>query len=108
MSCVADAARSASRSRAEVAEAAEVARGRAFATAGLRPATRTWRDPHIQAAVNGAPFVCADLSTSCRAQRDVTNARLSASSEFSARDPLFPACGAATALVRWSRTDVTK
>src|SRR6266542_4036691 len=90
MSCVAGAARSASRSRAEVAEVAEVARGRAFATAGLGPATRKWRNPQIQAAVTGVPFVFADLSTSCRAKRDVTNARMSAFSAFSARDQLSP------------------
>src|SRR5919202_1849110 len=59
----------------------------AFATAGLRPATRRWRDLQIQAAVDRAPFVVVDLSTSGRAQRDVANARRSASSASSARDP---------------------
>jgi hypothetical protein len=77
-------------SRAEIAEFAEFATGRAFDTAGLRPAPGRWRDPHIQAAVTGAPFVCADLSTSCRAKRDVSNARTSASSASSARDQSQP------------------
>jgi hypothetical protein len=68
------------------------AKRRAFATAGLRPATRRWRDPQIQVAVSGAPLVFADLSTFCRAQRDVANARSSASSAHSARDPCRDLC----------------
>jgi hypothetical protein len=65
---------------------AEISGLRAFATAGLRPAAGRGREPHRQAAGRGVPFVCADLFPSCRATRDVANARPSAPSASSARD----------------------
>jgi hypothetical protein len=82
------------RGRRSHAEAAEIAGDREDVGRSPRPAAGRPQGRGESAHTNGGaqtvPLVCAELTTSCRAQRDVANARTSASSAFSARDLSAP------------------